>query len=51
MMTLLAGIVICAALFVLFGMIRPRTECNGNSCGGCGLSCHRRDDFGEPHHD
>jgi len=50
-MTYLIGMALCAALFVLLGVIRPRTECNNSSCGGCGLTCNRRDDLGEPHHD
>lgn len=51
MMTYVAGILICAALFMLFGLIRPRTECNGNSCGGCAGLCHRRDESGDLHHE
>lgn len=51
MMTYLAGIVICAALFVLFGVVRPRTQCNGASCGACGAACHRRDEYGDSPHD
>lgn len=51
MMTYLGGMVLCAVLFVLLGLIRPRTECNNSSCGGCGLVCHRREDPGEVHHD
>jgi hypothetical protein len=51
MMTYIAGVVLCAALFMLFGILRPRTECNGSSCGACGAACHRRGESGEPHHD
>ena len=50
MMTYLAGIALCAALFVLFGVVRPRTECTGNGCGACGAACPRRE-HGDPHHD
>ena len=51
MMTWIAGIVICAVLFMMFGFIRPRTECNGHSCGGCGLACSRKDESGDLHHE
>lgn len=50
-MMYLVGMALGAALFILFGMIRPRVECNGSSCSGCGLACHRRDESGEPHHE
>jgi hypothetical protein len=51
MMTYVAGILLCAVLFMLFGLVRPRTECNGKSCGGCAGLCHRRDESGELHHE
>ena len=50
-MMYLAAMVLCAVLFVLFGAVRPRSECNGSGCGGCGGVCHRRDEFGEHIHD
>ena len=50
-MMYLVGMALCAALFMLFGVVRPRTECNNGSCGGCGLACNRRDESGEPHHE
>jgi hypothetical protein len=45
-MAYLTGMLLCAGLFILFGVIRPRTECNGGGCGACGGMCHRRDDGG-----
>ena len=48
-MIYVAGMALCALLFVLFGVARPRTECNGRGCGGCGGVCHRRDEFGDTH--
>lgn len=38
-MTYLVGIVACAALFVLFGIMKPaRGSCGGN-CGVCAHAC------------
>jgi hypothetical protein len=50
-MMYLVGILLCAALFVLFGALRPRTECNGGGCGACGGVCSRHDESGESHHE
>lgn len=44
-MTVLLGILICAALFGAFAAARPRT-CNGR-CPGCGTACDRYDGEGE----
>jgi hypothetical protein len=42
-MMYLAGMALCALLFVLFGLARPRTECNGSGCGACGGVCRREE--------
>jgi len=42
MMSTLFGIALCALLFIIFGLSRPRTECSGGGCGACGGACHRR---------
>jgi hypothetical protein len=41
-MAYLTGMLLCAGLFILFGVIRPRTECSGGGCGACGGICDRR---------
>jgi len=45
-MKTLLGIVICAVLFALFGVVRHR-GCTGH-CTGCGSACGRFE--GESHH-
>lgn len=40
-MTTILGILACAALFALFGVLRQRADCGG-SCGACGGHCERR---------
>lgn len=38
-MSAIIGIAVCAALFVLFGALRPaEKDCSGN-CGACGHAC------------
>jgi hypothetical protein len=41
------GIIICAVLFALFGLVRPR-GCNGQ-CAGCTGACERHERL--DHHD
>jgi hypothetical protein len=41
-MSYVAAMVLCALLFILFGVVRPRTECSGGGCGACGGACPRR---------
>lgn len=41
------GIAFCAVLFIIFGLVRPRTECTGGGCGACGGACTRRDPAGD----
>ena len=36
-----------AILFVVFGLVRPRTECTGGGCGACAGACHRQDPAGD----
>ena len=48
MSTTLIGILLCAGLFVLFGLV-PYRGCTGH-CAGCTGSCGRHADEGE-HHD
>lgn len=34
-----------AALFIIFGLLRPKGECSTEGgCAGCGAVCHRRPD-------
>lgn len=40
-MSTLFGVALCALLFIIFGLVRPRTECTGGGCGACGGACHR----------
>lgn len=37
------GVIFCALLFIIFGLVRPRTECTGGGCGSCGGVCHRHE--------
>jgi hypothetical protein len=46
-MSTLFGVVLCAVLFIIFGLVRPRTDCNGSGCGACGGACHRKETAGE----
>jgi len=39
---MLTSILAVAALFVVFGLVRPRAGCAGG-CGGCGGTCTSRD--------
>ena len=48
-MAYLIGMGLCAALFVLFGTVRPRVDCNGGGCRACGGVCPRHDESGDPH--
>ncbi len=47
MSTTLIGILLCAGLFVLFGLV-PYRGCTGH-CAGCTGSCGRHADEGEQH--
>jgi hypothetical protein len=48
MQTLVAmGVV--ALLFIVFGLVRPRTECTGHGCAACGAACHRHQPSGDDH--
>jgi hypothetical protein len=46
-MTSLLGIIICAALFALFAVVRPR-GCTGH-CTGCTSACERHEGEGDHH--
>ena len=46
MMQTILGIVLCAGLFVLFGLV-PYRGCTGH-CAGCTNSCGRYKNEGEP---
>ncbi len=46
-MSTVFGVALCALLFIIFGLVRPRTECTGGGCGACGGSCHRHSSSSE----
>ena len=46
-MSTVFGVALCALLFIIFGLVRPRTQCNGKGCGACAFDCHRKESYGE----
>ena len=42
-MSTIFGVALCALLFIIFGLVRPRTECNNSGCSACAFACHRKD--------
>jgi hypothetical protein len=46
-MSTIFGIALCALLFIIYGLVRPRTECNGVGSGACGGACNRKQTHGE----
>ena len=44
-MSIVFGVALCALLFIIFGLVRPRTQCNGRGCGACAGACYRKEQF------
>lgn len=51
-MSTITAMAAVAALFIVFGLLRPRSEgdCGGGGCASCGATCHRRPAPEEEHH-
>ncbi len=47
MSSALYGVAFCAILFIIYGIVRPRTECTQGGCAACGGACHKRDTTGD----
>lgn len=43
MTTTIGAMIMMAILFVIYGIVRPRTECSGHGCASCGATCDRLD--------